>query len=38
MDYSKTLKLPQTDFSMRANLPQREPELLKEQKEKQIQK
>lgn len=38
MDYSKTLKLPQTDFSMRANLPQREPELLKQQKEKQIYK
>ena len=30
MDYSKTLNLPQTEFSMRANLPQREPELLKE--------
>ena len=26
-DYSKTLNLPSTDFSMRANLPQREPEI-----------
>ena len=24
-DYTKTLNLPQTDFPMRANLPQREP-------------
>ena len=24
-DYAKTLNLPKTDFSMRANLPQREP-------------
>lgn len=28
MDYSTTLNLPQTDFPMRGNLPQREPELL----------
>lgn len=28
-DYGKTLNLPQTDFPMRANLPQREPEVLK---------
>lgn len=28
-DYTKTLNLPKTDFSMRANLPQREPEILK---------
>jgi len=28
LDYSKTLNLPQTDFPMRANLPEREPELL----------
>ncbi|PYG86878.1 isoleucyl-tRNA synthetase [Ruminiclostridium sufflavum DSM 19573] len=28
-DYGKTLNLPQTDFPMRANLPQREPEFLK---------
>ena len=27
-DYSKTLFLPQTDFPMRAGLPQREPQLL----------
>ena len=27
-DYSKTLYLPQTDFPMRAGLPQKEPELL----------
>ena len=32
-DYSKTLFLPQTDFPMRAGLPQREPELLKRWKE-----
>jgi isoleucyl-tRNA synthetase len=29
VDYSKTLNLPQTDFPMRANLPQREPDFLK---------
>ncbi|OGR35049.1 MAG: isoleucine--tRNA ligase [Desulfuromonadales bacterium GWD2_61_12] len=29
MDYKETLNLPVTDFPMRANLPQREPELLK---------
>ncbi|SHG70995.1 isoleucine--tRNA ligase [Desulforamulus hydrothermalis] len=29
MDYSKTLNLPQTDFPMRGNLPQKEPEILK---------
>lgn len=28
-DYGKTLNLPKTDFPMRANLPQREPEILK---------
>lgn len=28
MDYSKHLNLPKTDFPMRANLPQREPEIL----------
>ena len=27
-DYSKTLNLPATEFAMRANLPQREPEML----------
>ncbi|HOJ78059.1 MAG TPA: isoleucine--tRNA ligase [Bacillota bacterium] len=27
MDYNKTLNLPQTDFPMKANLPQREPEI-----------
>ena len=27
-DYSQTLFLPQTEFPMRAGLPQREPELL----------
>ena len=26
-DYTKTLNLPQTDFSMRANLPTKEPEI-----------
>ncbi len=29
LDYSKTLFLPETDFPMRAGLPQREPDLLK---------
>ena len=29
MDYKATLHLPRTDFPMRANLPQREPELLR---------
>lgn len=29
MDYSQTLNLPKTDFPMRANLPEREPEFLK---------
>jgi isoleucyl-tRNA synthetase len=28
LDYSKTLNLPQTEFPMRGNLPEREPELL----------
>ena len=28
MDYKSTLNLPQTDFPMKANLPQREPKLL----------
>ena len=28
-DYKDTLNLPQTDFPMRGNLPQREPEMLK---------
>ncbi|KRQ86557.1 Isoleucine--tRNA ligase [Caloramator mitchellensis] len=30
MDYSKTLNLPQTEFAMRANLPQKEPNIQKE--------
>lgn len=29
MDYSQTLNLPKTDFPMKANLPEREPEFLK---------
>ncbi len=29
MDYNKTIKLPKTDFPMRAGLPKREPEMLK---------
>ncbi len=32
-DYSKTLNLPATDFAMRANLPQREPDMLAEWEE-----
>lgn len=35
-DYTKTLNLPQTDFSMRANLPQREPDTLKKWEESRI--
>jgi isoleucyl-tRNA synthetase len=30
VDYKDTLQLPRTDFPMKANLPQREPEILKE--------
>ncbi len=30
MDYNQTLNLPKTEFPMRASLPQREPEFLKE--------
>jgi isoleucyl-tRNA synthetase len=30
VDYKDTLQLPKTDFPMKANLPQREPEILKE--------
>lgn len=33
MDYSKTVNLPQTDFPMKANLPQREPLFLKQWEE-----
>lgn len=33
MDYSKTLNLPKTKFKMRANLPQREPEMIKKWQE-----
>ena len=29
MDYSKTVNLPETEFPMKANLPQREPEIQK---------
>ncbi len=29
MDYGQTLNLPKTDFPMRANLPQKEPEIMK---------
>ncbi|MDR3589363.1 MAG: isoleucine--tRNA ligase [Negativicutes bacterium] len=36
MDYSKTLNLPQTEFPMRANLPEREPELLQYWKDKKV--
>ncbi|MEG1761195.1 MAG: isoleucine--tRNA ligase [Hydrogenoanaerobacterium sp.] len=32
-DYNKTINLPKTEFSMRAALPQREPELLKQWEE-----
>lgn len=36
MDYSKTVNLPKTDFSMRANLKEKEPEILSFWKEKDI--
>ncbi len=36
MDYSKTVNLPKTDFPMRANLVQREPETLKFWEEKDV--
>ena len=36
MDYKKTLNLPSTKFAMKANLPQREPQQLKEWEEKNI--
>jgi isoleucyl-tRNA synthetase len=36
MDYKKTLNLPATKFAMKANLPQREPEMLKEWEENKI--
>lgn len=35
-DYTKTLNLPETKFSMRANLPQREPEQIKKWQEQDI--
>lgn len=38
MDYGKTLNLPETDFPMRGNLPQREPEILADWQEKDIYK
>ena len=38
MDYKSTLNLPQTDFPMKANLAQREPEMLKKWKEMDIYK
>ena len=36
MDYNRTLNLPNTDFPMRAGLPQREPEALKSWQENQV--
>ncbi|MCP5468367.1 MAG: isoleucine--tRNA ligase [Deltaproteobacteria bacterium] len=36
MDYKDTLNLPKTEFAMKANLPQREPERIAEWKEKKI--
>ena len=30
MDYKETLNLPQTEFPMRGNLPQREPEIIEQ--------
>lgn len=36
MDYSKTLNLPETEFPMRGNLPEREPQMLEYWKENKI--
>jgi isoleucyl-tRNA synthetase len=36
MDYKATLNLPRTDFPMKANLPQREPELLRQWEEERL--
>lgn len=36
MDYSKTVNLPHTDFPMKANLPKREPEMLKKWEEEKL--
>ncbi|HEX9291066.1 MAG TPA: class I tRNA ligase family protein, partial [Anaeromyxobacteraceae bacterium] len=36
MDYKDTVHLPKTDFPMKANLPQREPEILKAWEEEQV--
>ncbi|PIE63452.1 MAG: isoleucine--tRNA ligase [Desulfobacter postgatei] len=38
MDYKKTLNLPSTQFAMKANLPQREPEMIKAWEQKKIYK
>lgn len=38
LDYGKTLNLPKTSFNMKANLPNKEPEILKEWKEKDLYK
>lgn len=35
-DYNGTLNLPKTDFPMRANLPAREPDMLKDREQKDI--
>ncbi|NVL93299.1 MAG: class I tRNA ligase family protein, partial [Desulfobacterales bacterium] len=36
MDYKKTLNLPKTDFPMKANLVQREPEVLRKWEKEEI--
>ena len=36
MDYKETLNLPKTDFPMKANLPQKEPEILKKWEDEKI--
>ena len=38
LDYGKTLNLPKTSFNMKANLPNKEPEILKEWKTKDLYK
>ena len=35
-NYNATIKLPSTDFPMRGNLPQREPELIKKWEDERI--
>ena len=38
VDYNETMNLPKTDFPMRANLPQREPEMIKKWQDEELYK